>query len=104
MTSYKVELTDEAIENLEQIYLYITEELKSTAIVKKQYERIASQIMSLETFPERYHVLENEKAYSRGMRMMPIDNYAIIYIVRDNRVIVTNILYGASDIQIKLSK
>lgn len=25
MTSYKIELTDEAIENLEQIYLYIVE-------------------------------------------------------------------------------
>lgn len=104
MTSYKIELTDEAIKNLEQIYLYIAEELKSKAVAKRQYERIVNQIMKLETFPERYHVLEYEKAYLRRMRMMPIDNYAIIYIVRDNRVIVTNILYGASDIRIKLSK
>lgn len=29
MTSYKIELTDEAIENLEQIYLYTVEEIKS---------------------------------------------------------------------------
>ncbi|MCH4888087.1 hypothetical protein EZV73_10915 [Acidaminobacter sp. JC074] len=46
MTSYKIELTDEAINNLEQIYLYIAEELKSKVVAKRQYERIASQIMN----------------------------------------------------------
>ncbi|MBI9012444.1 MAG: type II toxin-antitoxin system RelE/ParE family toxin [Clostridiales bacterium] len=104
MTSFKIELTDEAIDNLEQIYLYIAEELKSKVSAKKQYERIVNQIMKLETFPERYHILEYDKAYSRGMRMMPIDNYAIIYIVRQKRVIITNILYGASDIRTKLKE
>lgn len=102
MTPFRIELTDEALDNLEQIYLYIAEELKSKSSAKMQYERIVKQIMKLETFPERYHLLEYGKAFSRGMRLMPVDNYAIIYIVQSKKVIVTNILYGASDIRTKL--
>jgi len=102
MRIYKLEVTDEAIENLEQIYLYIAEELQSPSSAKGQYERIVSQIMKLEIFPARYNIIEFEPARSRCMRLMPIDNFAVIYIVVEEKVIVTNIFYGASDLYSKL--
>ena len=58
--------------------------------------------MKLDTMPERYHLIEFEPAYSRGMRLMPLENYAVIYIVKSQTVIITNILYAASDIQTRL--
>lgn len=101
MKWYKIEVTDEALDNLEQILLYIAEELKSLSNAQKQYDRIVNRIMKLETMPERHHVLKFESAYYRGMRLMPVDNYAIIYIVKSQKVIITNVFYGASDIQAK---
>ena len=58
--------------------------------------------MKLDTMAKRYNLMEFEPAYSRGMRLMPVDNYAVIYIVKSQKGIITNILCGASDIQTKL--
>lgn len=32
------------------------------------------------------------------------DNYSVFYVIRENRVIITNVLYSASDIEEKLRK
>lgn len=48
--------------------------------------------------PERFKLLETEIENKRGIHRMNLDNYAVFYIIKDQTVIVTNVLYGASDI------
>jgi plasmid stabilization system protein ParE len=83
MKKYKVEITNEAINDLERIYVYIATSLLSPDIASGQYERITQNILKLATMPERYRLIELEPERSRGLRIMPVDNYSIIYLVKD---------------------
>lgn len=102
MKKYEILVTDEAVADLESIYLYIATTLLSPEIASDQYDRITAQILKLRTMPERHHVMDSEPEKSRGLRIMPVDNYSVIYIVDEATITVTNILYSASDLHEKL--
>lgn len=102
MKKYEIVVTDEAITDLENIYLYIATTLLSPEIAIDQYERITAQILKLDTMPKRHRIIGSEPEKSRGLRIMPIDNYSVIYIVDDSIITVTNILYSASDMHERL--
>ena len=69
----------------------------------KQYNRIADEILKLDTFPERFRIMDSEPEKRMELRRMLVDNYSVFYTIRDKRVIVTDVLYTASDIEIKSS-
>ena len=102
MNQYFVEITNEALADMEELYDYIAKALRSPENAMKQYRRIASQIMTLSEFPERYPLMESEPERIKKLRKMPIDNYLVFYVVKENKVIVTNVLYSSSDIGARL--
>lgn len=67
-----------------------------------QYNRIADEILKLDTLPERFRIMEAEPEHTIGMRRMLVDNYSVFYVVREDKVIVTDVLYSASDIEERL--
>lgn len=67
-----------------------------------QYDRIAGAILKLDTFPERFRIMESEPEHSKGIRRMLVDNYSVFYVVKGGAVIVTDVLYSASDIEVRL--
>ena len=102
MTKYDVLVTNEALADMDQIFDYIAIELLSPENAAGQYDRIADAIMSLDTFPERNRVMESSREKANELRMMPVDNYCVFYCIRDKRVFVTDVLYGACDYESKL--
>ena len=104
MKHYIVEITDDALADMEQLYNHIAFVLLSPENAAGQYNRIADEILKLDIFPERFRIVDSEFGHSNGMRRMPVDNYSIFYLVRENKVIVTNVLYSASDIEERLKK
>jgi len=104
MERYAVHVTDMALSDMEEIYRYIAEKLLSPENALGQYNRIADEILSLDTFPKRYHMVDFEPERSAGMRRMLVDNYSVFYVIRGNQVIVTAVLYSASDIERRLKK
>ena len=52
----------------------------------------------LDVFAERFRIMDLEPLRSMGIRRMLVDNYPVFYVVRDDRVIVTNVLCSGSDI------
>lgn len=68
----------------------------------KQYNRIANAILSLDTFPEKFTVMKSEPEKTRQLRRMVVDNYSVFYLTCENKVVVTNVLYSASDIETRL--
>ena len=68
----------------------------------KQYNRIADEILTLDTFPERFRIMDSEPEKRMELRRMLVDNYSVFYTIRDERVIVTDVLYTASDIEARL--
>ena len=102
MKQYKVEITKSALQDMEDIYNYIAEELLAPENAMGQYNRIADAILSLDNFPEKFRVLESEPEKDKEIRRMVVDNYSVFYVIKENRVIVTDVLYSASDIEARL--
>lgn len=102
MEQYKVEITKEALQDMEDMYNYIAVELLSPENAMGQYNRIADEILTLDTFPQRYRILDSEPEKQMELRRMLVDNYFVFYTIRGDKVIVTDILYTASDIEARL--
>lgn len=104
MERYQVRITGEALADMEEIYRYISENLGSTENAAGQYDRIAEAILSLAELPERCSLVLFEPERSAGLRRMLVDHYSVFYIVREAQVIVTSVLYSASDIERRLEE
>ncbi len=102
MKHYKIQITDKALSDMEEIYNYIAEQLLAPEVAMGQYNRIADAIETLDTFPERVKLMETEEERVLGLRQMPVDNFFVFFHIREERVIVTNVLYSASDIAKRL--
>ena len=102
MKHYTVQITDKALADMEGIYEYIAVQLQAPENAMGQYNRIAEAIEKLDLFPERVRVMESEPEQSMGLRQLPVDNYSVFYVVKEERVIVTRVLYSASDISRRL--
>ena len=102
MKEYKVQMTNKALSDMEKIYYYILNVLKSPETAMNQYKRIAEVIKSLNVFPERVKIMNTEIEKVMGLRQIRIDNYSIFFVVEDDKVIVTRVIYSASDIEKRL--
>lgn len=102
MKQYKIQITDKALSDLEEINNYIAEQLQTPEVAMRQYNRIANAIETFDTFPERVKLMETEEECSLGLRQMLVDNFSVFFLIREERVIITNVLYSASDIAKRL--
>lgn len=102
MKQYTVEISKEALQDMEDIYDYIALNLLSPENAMMQYDRIAEAILSLNIFPERFRILDFDSEKTKMIRRMIVDNYSIFYVIKGTRVIVISILYSASNIDARL--
>lgn len=70
MKQYTVEITDEALADMEQLYNHIAFVLLSPENAIGQYNRNADEILKLDMFPERFRIMDSEPGHSKGMRRM----------------------------------
>ncbi len=82
---YEVEVSKQADSDLREIFENIAFELQSPGNAIGQLDRLEEQILSLDTMPECYRKYENEPWKSRGLRVLPVDNYVILYIPNSNK-------------------
>ena len=104
MDKYKVQITQEALADMEQLYNYIVVTLLAPENAMRQYNRIADAILRLDILPERFREIGSEFGRAEKLRRMVVDNYSVFYVIQEESVIVTNVLYSASDIEYRLKK
>lgn len=102
MKQFKIQITDKALSDMEEIYNYIAKQLQAPEAAMGQYNRIADAIETLDTFPERMKLMESEEEHALRLRQMPVDNFFVFFHIREELVIITNVLYSASDISKRL--
>ncbi|MCM1113305.1 MAG: type II toxin-antitoxin system RelE/ParE family toxin [Muribaculum sp.] len=104
--SWDIEYTAQARQDLRDIYEYIALELLAAETATGQTRRIMKMIRSLEEMPMRHQLYEEEPWHSRGIRVLPVDNYLILYLPEEsqNTVNIVRIMYGGRDIQKQLSE
>ena len=97
---WAVEYTENAEQDLQDIYNYISDILLSPEIAEKQTDRIMDACDSLNHMPLRHRVYENEPWSSKGLRFMPVNNYLIFYLINESKHIVEiiRIMYASRDI------
>ena len=102
---YEVEVSEQADRDLREIFEYIAFELQSPENAIGQLDRLEEQILSLDTMPERYRKYEKEPWKSRGLRILPVDNYVVLYIPDSDKKVVTilRVMYTGRDIDNQLN-
>lgn len=103
---FEIEISEQADADLRGIFEYIAFELQSPENASGQLDRLEESIMSLDRMPERFREYENEPWHSRGLRLMPVDNYCVLYIPNKEDAVVTiiRVMYGGRDIDAQLKK
>lgn len=79
MEQYRVEITKETLQDMEDIYNYIAIELLSPENAIGQYNRIADEILTLDMFPQRYRIMDSEPEKQMELRRMIVDTEYNIY-------------------------
>ena len=102
---YEVITTKQVDADLRGIFEYIAYELLSPDHAAGQLDRLEEHILKLEEFPEKFKPYEKEPWYSRGLRVMPVDNYLVFYIPNKNAgiVTVTRVMYAGRDVDDQLT-
>ena len=102
---YEVELSEQADSDLRGIFEYIAFELQSPENAIGQLDRLEEQILNLDTMPERYRKYEKEPWKSRGFRVLPVDNYVVLYIPDSDKKVVTilRVMYAGRGIDNQLN-
>lgn len=102
MKKYNVQITEEALKDMEEIYNYISDKLCAPQAALNQYNRIADAILTLDYFPERNAILQSRYEYYKSIRRMVVGKYSVFYVINGDNVITFCVLYSASDIGARL--
>ncbi len=102
--TYKIDISKQAQADLRGIYEYIAYNLLSPQSAKRQLERLEEHIMGLNQMPMRFSEYEREPWHSRGMRIMTVGNFVVMYIPSEEKCVVTiiRVMYGGRDIDTEM--
>ncbi len=98
---YEVVISKQAEADLRNIYEYIAFELLAPENAAGQLNRIEKCIMQLEEMPERFRKYEKEPWKSRGLHIVPVDNYCILYISNSDtkEVTIIRVMYSGREME-----
>lgn len=102
MKEYVVKITEDAYADMECIYDGVLQLTQSKKIAMQQYNLIAEAIMSLKNFPYATKALEVVDFEGLSLRRLIVHKYSVILTVKDDEVIVTNVLYSSGNFMSKL--
>ena len=102
MMIYSTKITNQADNDIRNIYEYIAYEMQSPQNAGGQLDRIKKGIISLDNMPEHYYFYKMEPWRSRRLHIAPVDNYCVLYIVDndDRTVSIMRVMYDGRDIDV----
>ena len=99
MKQYEIEISGQAEQDLRGIFEYIAFDLQAPENAAGQLKRLEESILSLAEMPQRYREYDREPWKSRGLHVLPIDNFIIYYIPDEKSSVVSviRVMYGGRD-------
>ena len=96
---YEVNLTLQAIEQIEEIIQHISKVLLVPETAQKWADTLQSGIARLDFMPSRYPLTEVEPWHTKEIRKMPIKNFLVYYLTDEDKkaVWVTAVIYERRD-------
>jgi len=95
MEIYDVHFLKEALEDLEEIILYIAKDSRRAALC--MHDKIIEKANDLTTFPKRGRLVPDKKMADAGYRMLGISPYIAFCRIIDRNVFIYRILHGAGN-------
>jgi plasmid stabilization system protein ParE len=104
--SYQVHITAQANADLRGIYEYIAFTLLAPENAARQLARLEKSILSLDEMPKRFKKYEYEPWKTRGLRIMPVGHFVVLYIPNEeaNIVNIIRVMYGGRNIDEQLNE
>ena len=103
---YSVKISEKAESDLKEIFEYVAFELLSIQTAFDLLERLEKSILNLNQMPNRHRIYEKEPWKTRELRIMPVENYIVLYIVDEESAVVNivRVMYGGREIEAQLNK
>ena len=100
MDKYKVKLYPDAMQDIDDIYLYIALQKLAPENAQKQTDRIWDGLKTLDTNPAKHQERQTGKYANKGYRQLLIDNYIAIYRIDEDKkvVYVVTVQYQGRDL------
>ena len=100
-SEYRVKYSPEALDDIRGIYSYIAIELQAEQTAVNQVNRIRQNIRKLSMYPEKHRIVGWEPWNSMGMRMLPVDNYVVYYLIEEDKktVSIVRVFYSGRDVE-----
>lgn len=100
MKKYLVIRSEKVAENIEDIYHYISFNLSNQKAAQDIYYAINKRIDSLEYYPQRFQLIQNEDLSTIGIRATHVGKYNIFYRIEEGHYVVhvLAVLYSGIDI------
>lgn len=98
--SYSIYITEAAANDLDSIYEYISESLKEPVVAANLLSKLEAEINSLNEMPFRFRKFDEEPWVSKGMRIMLVESYVVLYTSNEDMQTVTinRVMYGGRDV------
>ena len=102
METYEVHFLQEALDDLEEIVLYIAQDSREAALSMR--DKIIEKTNDLSTFPKRGRLVPDKKMAAAGYRMLDIKPYIAFYRVIDRNLYIYRVLHGATNYPLLFEK
>jgi toxin ParE1/3/4 len=98
--AFKVKLSEQAADDLDEIIRYISEELCNPQAAGHFYGTVNEKLELLREHPHMFPLYHDEKLSAAGVHSVTIGNYVMFYLVDDDMSManIARILYGKRDI------
>lgn len=106
MSQWTVVYTEQAELDLRRIFEHIAFPLLEPETARNQLQRIMDAVTNLNEMSMRYRHYEKEPWHSKGLRVLPIDNYLAFYLPMESKMVVAviRIMYGGRDVEEQLRR
>ena len=104
--NWRINYTEDAEQDLQSIFDYVTNILLEPVTAKNQTDRIINAVDTLDHLPLRFRLWEKEPWRSKGLRVLPVDNYLVFYLPNEPQksIDIIRIMYGRRDIETHLNE
>ena len=102
MEAYNVRFLQEALDDLEEIVLYIAQDSRAAAL--RMYDEIIGRAHVLADFPKRGRPVPEAKMQKAGYRMLLVKPYIAFYRVAGREVLIYRVIHGATNYPMLLKK
>jgi toxin ParE1/3/4 len=97
--TYQIDITEPAERDMIEAARYIAVQLHNRAAADRLLAAAEKAIYSLEETPNRQPLVRDEYLASKGIRLLAVHNYLVLYTVREEmkKVVIQRFLYGKRD-------